>query len=117
MTTSIAGAFIPVVDPASAASWYATHLALEVVDVTEWSAVLSGRDGARLTLMGPSSGIAAQPGLEWASCSFRVADLGLQRDRLAGGGLEVGPVEGDPEVCLFFTTRDPDGNILLVTDR
>lgn len=117
MSTSIAGAFIPVADPASAAPWYASHLGLEVEEVTAWSAVLSGLEGARLTLMGPSSGIAAQPGLDWASCNFRVADLGLQHARLASGGLEVSAVEGDPEVCLFFTARDPDGNILLVTDR
>ena len=117
MSTSIAGAFIPVADPATSATWYASHLGLEVVEVAAWSAVLSGRDGANLTLMGPSSGIAVQPGIDWASCNFRVADLELQHARLAGRGLHVSPVEGDPEVCRFFTTRDPDGNILLVTDR
>ena len=26
-------------------------------------------------------------------------------------------VEGDAAVCLFFTVRDPDGNVLLITDR
>ena len=117
MPTSIASAFIPVRDPAASASWYAKHLTLEVQEVNGWSAVLADERGVRVTLLGPSSGIAATPGLDWASCSFRVGDLDGRRLEFEAADCTTTEVEGDAAVCLFFTVRDPDGNVLLITDR
>jgi predicted enzyme related to lactoylglutathione lyase len=116
----IGTAFVPVRDPAAAAPWYGRALGLAVQSVDEWSAVLrsgDGAGGASLTLLGSASGIRAAPGLPWATCAFTVADLAAARAGLAAEGGEPGPVEGAPEVCRFFTARDPDGNTLLITDR
>jgi hypothetical protein len=44
-------------------------------------------------------------------------DLEAARQRLADAGLALGGVEGDPGICLYFTLRDPDGNLLLVCER
>ena len=37
--------------------------------------------------------------------------------RLEDSGVPVGSIAGAPDVCLFFTAQDPDGNTLLLTDR
>jgi catechol 2,3-dioxygenase-like lactoylglutathione lyase family enzyme len=117
-TTTVGTAFVPVRNPAAAADWYAAALGLEIGDVTAWSAQLHGGDGRTvLTLMGPASGIRADPGLPFATCSYLVDDLDAARDRLAAAGAAPSPVDGSPEVCLFVTARDPDGNTLLVVDR
>ena len=115
--TTVSNAFIPVSDPGRAAKWYSEHLMLRTVTVSEWSAVLTGDGGATVTLMGPLSGIAAEPGLAWATCGFLVEDLTGMRDSLLRNGHGVSVVEGDPNTCLFFTVRDLDGNVLLLTDR
>lgn len=117
MHTRITSAFVPVSDPAAAASWYAKHLALEVQEVNGWSAVFADERGGRVTLLGPASGIAATPGLDWASCSFRVDDLDGRRLEFKAADCTTTDVEGDAAVCLFFTVRDLDGNVLLITDR
>ncbi|WP_206641846.1 VOC family protein [Nonomuraea polychroma] len=110
-------AFLPVADPAAAALWYADTFGFETVSVNEWSANLAGgRPGATLTLMGPDSGIQAEPGLPFSTHNFNVDDVEATR-RLAAAGLEPTPIEGDPDTCLYFTVRDPDGNILLICDR
>ena len=46
-----------------------------------------------------------------------VDDLEDLHDRLDAEGLAPSPVNGSPEMCLFFTVNDPDGNLLLVVDR
>ena len=115
--TTVSNAFVPVSDPGQAAEWYSEHLMLRVVTISEWSAVLTGDGGATVTLMGPLSGIAAEPGLAWSTCGFLVEDLTSMRDRLLRNGHGVSVVEGDPDTCLFFTVRDLDGNVLLLTDR
>ena len=48
---------------------------------------------------------------------FPVEDLTGMRDSLLRNGHAVSVVEGDPDTCLFFTVRDLDGNVLLLTDR
>ncbi|GAA4155230.1 hypothetical protein GCM10022286_03900 [Gryllotalpicola daejeonensis] len=115
-TTRVGTAFVPVADPAEAAEWYAKTFRLSAVTVTPWSAVLEGGPGATLTLMGPLSGMTA-PGLGFATHNLVVADLDATRARLESEGLSPTAIEGDPAMCLFFTLRDPDGNILLVCDR
>lgn len=79
--------------------------------------MLVDEDDRYLTLLGPRSGIRAQPGLPWASCSFVVDDVATFADRCRTAGLRTSPVEGDPTVCLFLTLLDPDDNTVLVVDR
>ncbi|GAA4056936.1 VOC family protein [Nonomuraea soli] len=117
-SVQITTAFLPVADPAASARWYSEALGFQVVSVDEWSAVLRcGSGSPTLTLMGPASGIAAAPGLAWATCNLAVADLDQARSELERHGCEPGDVEGSYEVCRFFTASDLDGNTLLVTDR
>lgn len=114
--TSIASTFVPVHDPVAAADWYREHLGLAVESASPFSAVLT--DGScRVTLMGPPSGIAATPGLPWAPVSYRVDDLATTAAALRERGLDVSDVDGDPGVCLFVTTRDLDGTVVLIVDR
>jgi catechol 2,3-dioxygenase-like lactoylglutathione lyase family enzyme len=116
----ITTAFIPVADPAAAARWYSRILGFRVHSVDEWSANLrsgDGDDSTSLTLMGPASGIQTEPGLDWATCNFTVTDLSQSRSDLEDHGCEPTAIEGAPEICRFFTMKDPDGNALLVTDR
>lgn len=115
--TAITTAFIPVSDAMAATAWYSKRLGLEVVEATPFSAVLEGSSGSRVTLMGATSGIGAKPGLDWATCNFLVEDLTDARDRLRADGSEPTEIVGEPDRCLYFTMRDPDGNLLLVTDR
>jgi len=115
--TAITTAFIPVRNPQAAAEWYSRTLGLTIAETNTFSAVLSGGGTASVTLMGPDSGIRAQPGLAWATCNFLVDDLEETRTRLAENGVAVGAIAGAPDVCLFFTAKDPDGNTLLLTDR
>lgn len=111
-------AFIPVSDPETAARWYEAELGFSVRSTDEYAAVLEGVAGAgAVTLMGPRSGISAQPGLPWATCNFVVEDLDAARARLDAAGWAPSAVDGAADVCLFFTVRDPDGNTLLVVDR
>ena len=65
--------------------------------------------------MGPDSGIAARPGLTWPTFSLLVDDLEASRKSLADR--DPGPITGDDQTCLWFTTTDPDGNTLLICDR
>ncbi|MGN6636296.1 MAG: VOC family protein [Oryzihumus sp.] len=119
MAVSVGTAFLPVHDPEAAAPWYAKVLGLVATDVNQWSAQLRspGAGSTALTLMGPLSGIKAEPGLPFATCNFVVDDLEDLHDRLDAEGLAPSPVNGWPEMCLFFTVNDPDGNLLLVVDR
>jgi catechol 2,3-dioxygenase-like lactoylglutathione lyase family enzyme len=114
--TAITTAFIPVRDPRSSAQWYADAFGLAIIEATDFSSVLAGSHG-QVTLMGPESGIRVEPGLPWATCGFRVDDLGSVHERLARLGAHPGDELGDPDRCLFFTATDPDGNTILVTDR
>jgi hypothetical protein len=113
----ITTAFIPVEDPKSSAAWYRDTFALTIRETGEASAVLGGDDGTAITLLGPASGIAQRPGLEWATCNFLVSDLDGTRESLRAAGMDVSGISGDPDQCRFFTTRDPDRNMLLITDR
>lgn len=117
MTARIGSAFVPVHDPVRSAAWYADLLGVRVEAADAASAVLADADGRRVTLLSPLSGIRATPGLPWASCSFLVDDVVAFRQRCVEAGLPAGDVEGDPDVCLFATLADPDGNTLLVVDR
>jgi catechol 2,3-dioxygenase-like lactoylglutathione lyase family enzyme len=116
----ITTAFIPVADPATSAHWYSRMLGFRIYSEDERSAVLRSGEGigsTSLTLLGPASGIQAKPGLGWATCNFAVTSLDQARSHLEGQGCEPSAIEGAPEICCFFTIRDPDGNTLLVTDR
>jgi len=115
-SAAIGTAFIPVHDPPVSALWYADAFGLDVVGATEFSSVLAGSQG-QVTLMGPASGIPVQPGLDWATCNFRIVDLVAAHARLSALGVEPTEIVGDPHRCLFFTALDPDNNRLLVTDR
>lgn len=113
----ITTAFLPVSDPSTAAEWYRVALGLRIRESGEASAVLEGDGGAALTLLGPASGISQAPGLDWATCNLLVPDVEALRERFAADGVEMSEVMGDPDRCRFFTIRDPDRNLLLVTDR
>ncbi|GHJ44465.1 hypothetical protein Cs7R123_18070 [Catellatospora sp. TT07R-123] len=115
--TRIGSAFLPVRDPAAAAAWFERAFDLGRQSVDEWSAVLVDADGGRLTLLGPASGVKAQPGLPWATHNLVVDDLDAVHARLDGEGQPVTELTGDPGVCRFFTVPDLDGNLLLVVDR
>ena len=112
-------AFLPVADPRASARWFADTFDLVVTEVDEWSAQLSlpGDDATSVTLLGPASGIPAEPGLPFATFSLVATELDGLRDRLVAAGHEVEPVAGDADVCRFFTLNDLDGNTLLVVDR
>ena len=112
-------AFLPVTDQRASARWFAETFGLQVAAVDDWSAQLSlpDVDGTALTLLGPASGIRAEPGLPFATFSMVAAELDELRARLVAVGLDVGEIDGDPEVCRFFTLPDLDGNTLLVVDR
>lgn len=100
----ITTAFIPVANPGDSADWYSRTLGLRVDVVNEWSAVLrsgEGTESTALTLLGPSTGIQAKPGLDWATCSFAVADLDQVRADLLGQGYEPSAIEGSPETVRF----------------
>ena len=108
--------FLPVVSPRDSAAWYSAVFGLAVSSIQEHAAVLDSPDREfRLTLMGPTSGIATPPGLTWAPFSLLVTDIEAARKSLADR--EPGPISGDERTCLWFTTTDPDGNLLLVCDR
>jgi catechol 2,3-dioxygenase-like lactoylglutathione lyase family enzyme len=117
MTTRLGSAFVPVNDAAAAASWYGDFLDLRVISVDPHAAVLADAAGNPLTLLGPGSGIAAKPGLDWATCSFVVSDLDGHHAESSRRGLAPTPIDGDPIICRFFTVRDLDGNMLLIVDQ
>lgn len=117
LMAKIGSAFLPVTNPAAAAIWYQRIFDLTPESVDEWSAVLTDGNGRRLTLLGPASGIKAQPGLPWATHNLIVDDLDATHARLTADAHSVTDVTGDPDVCRFFTMRDADGNILLICDR
>src|SRR5262245_13694723 len=126
ISARVGTAFIPVTDPETAARWYSQVLGLRVRSADRWSAVLDpGADtdattagsATALTLLGPASGIQAKPGLPWATCNFAVTDLERARADVAGHGCDPSAIDGAPEVCLYFSFHDPDGNTLLITDR
>lgn len=114
----IGSAFLPVSDPPAAAGWYAETFDMQITSSEDFAAVLeTGQPARRLTLLGPASGITAQPGLGWAPFNLIADDLAAMRDRLARVGAEPGEVGGDEESCFWFTATDPDGNTLLIVDR
>ncbi|HEY0474693.1 MAG TPA: VOC family protein [Kribbella sp.] len=117
MTTRVGSAFVPVSDAAAAAGWYADYLDLQAVSVEPQVAVLTDDSGSTVTLLAPSSGIAAKPGLDWATCNYVVSDLDGQHAESERRGLAPSAVEGDATVCRFFTVRDLDGNLMLIVDR
>lgn len=115
-TPTIRSAFIPVHDVRSATAWYAEAVHLPVIRVDEWAAQL-GEATTSVTLMGPASGIRASPGLPFATCSFLVSDIRQAHREAEDRGLAPSPIDGDPDVCLFYTLHDPDQNVLLFVDR
>ncbi|WP_068928993.1 VOC family protein [Planobispora rosea] len=119
VSVRIGTAFVPVTDIEESARWYGDMFGFRIMSVDGWSTVLSPQadHGARLTLLGPASGIPVSAGLPWATCNLVVDDLAKARLLLESHGCEVGEITGAPDVCLFFTTRDPDGNTVLVCDR
>jgi catechol 2,3-dioxygenase-like lactoylglutathione lyase family enzyme len=117
MTTRLGSAFVPVHDAAAAAAWYADFLDLRTVSVEPHAAVLTGGTDGTITLLAPSSGIAAEPGLDWATCTYVVSDLDHHHAESERRDLAPTAIEGDPAVCRFFTVRDLDGNLLLIVDQ
>ena len=51
------------------------------------------------------------PGGHW-TLRFGVADVGGERERLLGLGIEPGDVQTVPGVIRHFALADPDGNLL-----
>jgi catechol 2,3-dioxygenase-like lactoylglutathione lyase family enzyme len=117
MTARLGSAFVPVSDAAAAADWYAELFGLRVVSVDLDAAVVRDDTGRQVALLSPSSGISAKPGLNWAPCSYIVADLDGFHANSERGGLAPTAIDGDASICRFFTLRDPDGNTILIVDR
>jgi hypothetical protein len=117
MTTRLGSAFVPVSDAAAAAGWYSDFLDLRTVSVESHAAVLTGGADSTVTLLAPGSGIAAKPGLDWATCSFAVSDIDSHHAESERRGLAPTAIEGDATVCRFFTVRDLDGNMMLIVDQ
>ena len=117
MSPRLGTAFVPVSDPPAAARWYAAALDLRPLEVGSAAATLAAAGDALLTLLGPESGIATEPGLPWATCGWVVEDLAAKHAELGAAGTSPSVIEGDASVCLFFTVRDLDGNVVLITDR
>jgi len=113
----VRSAFLPVTDVAAAARWYHQVVGLPLRQVDEWAAQLGDESGTALTLMGPASGIPVAPGLPFAAVSILLDQLDATRDAWIAEGHAPSAVEGDPDVCRFFTMKDPDGNVLLFVDR
>jgi catechol 2,3-dioxygenase-like lactoylglutathione lyase family enzyme len=104
-------------DAAAAASWYTDFLDLRAISVESHAAVLTDEADRTVTLLAPSSGIAAKPGLDWATCTFVVSDIDSRHAESERRGLAPTALEGDATVCRFFTVRDLDGNKLLIVDQ
>jgi catechol 2,3-dioxygenase-like lactoylglutathione lyase family enzyme len=117
MTTRMGSAFVPVSDASAAAEWYADFLGLRTVSLQTHAAVVADDDGRTVTLLAPSSGIAAKPGLDWATCTFVVSDLDDHHAESERRGLAPSAIDGDAKVCRFFTVRDLDGNLMLIVDQ
>jgi catechol 2,3-dioxygenase-like lactoylglutathione lyase family enzyme len=117
MTTRMGSAFVPVSDASAAASWYTDFLGLRTVSVEDHAAVLTDEADRTVTLLAPSSGIAAKPGLEWATCTYVVSDIDQHHAESVRRGLAPSAVEGNATVCRFFTVRDLDGNMMLIVDQ
>jgi hypothetical protein len=115
--TKIGTAFLPVSDTAAASTWFRKAFDLTEHSVDPWAAVLVDTKGTKLTLLGPASGVQAKPGLPWASHNLVVEDVLETHARMVDDGYATTNVTGDPDVCLFFSMRDPDGNVLLICDR
>jgi hypothetical protein len=117
MTTRLGSAFVPVSDAAAAADWYSDFLDLRTVSVESHAAVLTDGADSTVTLLAPSSGIAAKPGLDWATCTYVVSDIDSHHAESERRGLAPTAIEGDATVCRFFTVRDLDGNMMLIVDQ
>ena len=117
MTTRLGSAFVPVSDAAAAAGWYTDFLDLRTVSVEPHAAVLTDDADSTVTLLAPSSGIAAKPGLDWATCTYVVSDIDSHHAESERRGLAPTAIEGNATVCRFFTVRDLDGNIMLIVDQ
>jgi len=104
-------------DAAAAASWYTDFLGLRAISVESHAAVLTDDADRTVTLLAPSSGIAAKPGLDWATCTFVVSDIDSRHAESKRRGLAPTAIEGDASVCRFFTVRDLDGNKVLIVDQ
>jgi hypothetical protein len=115
--TKIGTAFLPVNDTATASAWFQKAFDLAQVSADEWAAVLVDDAGTKLTLLGPTSGVQARPGLPWATHNLVVEDVFASHTQMLDQGYAVTNVAGDPGVCLFYSMRDPDGNVLLICDR
>jgi hypothetical protein len=115
--TTIGTAFLPVSDTATASAWFQKSFELTELSSDEWASVLVDDAGTKLTLLGPTSGVQAKPGLPWATHNLVVSNLFATHTQMLDQGYAVTNVAGDPAVCLFFSMRDPDGNVLLICDR
>ena len=115
--TKIGTVFLPVRDPAAASVWFQKSFDLTEYAVDDWAAVLVDSAGIKLTLLGPTSGVPATPGLPWATHNLVVEDVFATHARMADEGYAVTNVTGDPAICSYFSMRDPDGNVLLICDR
>jgi predicted enzyme related to lactoylglutathione lyase len=116
-TTRIGTAFVPVTDLHASVEWYEQHLGLTCSSRSQHAMVLQAPAGGTITLMAPNSGIAAAPGLDWATCNFVVTDIDQAHGAATAAGPQPSPIFGSPAECRFFTVRDPDGNLILRVDR
>ena len=108
----IGGVFVPVSDIERARDWYRSLLGLQPGGEIVFGHihVLPMTEGSGLVL--DSKGFAG-PHDKKPAFHFNTSDVAAAREQaVAAGAREVGPVTDG----VFFTFKDPDGNLLMVAD-
>jgi predicted enzyme related to lactoylglutathione lyase len=100
---------LPVGDVHAAVEWYRRAFGLGAPDLEPASTVVEFELGPVWLQLFEAP--PAQRGAG-AVARFGVADAAAERDRLAGLGVEVGPLEHVPDAVDYFDFTDPDGNLL-----
>jgi lactoylglutathione lyase len=100
---------LPVADVFAAARWYREVFGLGPPDLVPAASVVEFELGSvwlQLFEAPPAQRAAG------AVARFGVADTAAERERLAGLGVGVGPLEHVPDAVDYFDFTDPDGNRL-----
>jgi lactoylglutathione lyase len=100
---------LPVSDLGQALGWYRDVFGLGEPDLAPADGVLEFQVGPVWLQL---SATPVAPAAAGTVTRFGVADAGAERTRLAGLGVEVGPLERVPGAVDYFDFADPDGNRL-----
>ncbi|MCV7382246.1 VOC family protein [Mycolicibacter longobardus] len=100
---------LPVSDLDRAVEWYRRVLTLTGPALTPADGVVEFQLGTTWLQLGKDP--TERSGAEVVT-RFEVRDVAAERERLAGYGIEVGPLEHVPDAVDYFDFLDPDGNLL-----